>query len=130
MSHRQLDPGPPTWSEALAGFKQLRTVSGDRVRAAMARRQDIPPTDAYELGKACETHSAADADWKHWSLMVRRYEAFIALHQAMANAKITAECPHKNACWTGDDDGYYREPGRQAQAREREPGDDDEERYP
>ncbi len=122
------DPGPPTWAEAIEGFRTLRDDSSGKVRQAYeALRFTSPNDEGPAYTNACANHSAADAEWKHWNVYLLRASAFLAVHPFMAHSLITAKCAHANACWVGDDDGFYRDPmpiQSRVLPREREPGDD------
>jgi len=124
------DPGPPTWTEAIDGFRALRQKAGERLQQARESRRFLTPGDSKADEESWGRISAADAEWKHWNLGLLRAQAFVKVHPFMAKSLITAKCDHRNACWTGDDDGFYRDP-MPVQSRvlpvEREPGSDDEE---
>ena len=110
------DPGQPTWIEAADGFAHFMRQAALRVQAAADVLSNYPPPlmpsekPSPERLKAAGAFSAASAEWKHWNTYARRYEAFMRLHPNMRDVRIDAPCSHKGTCWTGDDDGFYREP--------------------
>lgn len=130
--HKTPDPGPPTWREAIDGFRVLRDAAGGKVRAAREALRFVSPNDEGPgYHDACSAFSAADAEWKHWNVYLLRASAFVGVHPLMADALITEACPHNNSCWTGDDAGFYRDPvpvpvQSRVLPREREVGEDDD----
>lgn len=84
---------------------------------------------AGEAGARAETLGMlvkAESDWKHWSEYHAKAASFTRVHPAMADDSIYAKCSHGLACFSGADNGWYREPALTREpARAKEMGDDE-----
>jgi hypothetical protein len=125
QQHRTKDPGPPTWQEAIEGFRLLRTKAGERLQQAREQRRFLAPADTKADQESWGRISMLDAEWKHWNTNVAWAQSFLSVHPFMAKSLLTAKCPHGNACRGVGETSYYSEPGATAVPVEREPGEDD-----
>jgi len=128
---------PPTWREACDAAQELRRLSGEKTRQLKDYLGRLSAADAAIRQSTEGLLVQSEAEWKHWNGYHAKAAAFVRVHPAMERESIYAKkCGHEGAfapgCYTGPDDGWYREPAappRQAEPPasfyEKEPGDDD-----